>query len=32
MDEFVAAVQRDGLTGALQARDAAFGDYRTLDD
>jgi len=32
MDDFVAAVKRDGLTGALQARDSAFGDYRTLDE
>jgi enoyl-CoA hydratase len=31
MDDFIAAVQRDGLTGALQSRDSAFGDYRTVD-
>ena len=32
MDDFIAAVHRDGLTGALQARDVEFGDYRTLDE
>ncbi|MCU1401232.1 MAG: enoyl-CoA hydratase [Acidimicrobiales bacterium] len=32
MDDFIAAVQRDGLTGALQQRDSAFGDYRTTGD
>ena len=31
MDDFIAAVQRDGLTGALQQRDSAFGDYRTTE-
>jgi len=31
MDDFVNAVKEHGLTGALQNRDSAFGDYRTLD-
>ena len=29
MREFIANVQKDGLTQALQKRDAPFGDYRT---
>jgi enoyl-CoA hydratase len=31
MDDFVASVQEHGLTGALQQRDKAFGDYRTTE-
>jgi len=29
MREFVESIQKEGLTGALQKRDAPFGDYRT---
>ena len=29
MNEFVASIQKHGLTEALQKRDAPFGDYRT---
>ena len=29
MREFLGATQKEGLTGALQERDAPFGDYRT---
>jgi hypothetical protein len=29
MHEFLAAARKHGLTGALQRRDAPFGDYRT---
>jgi enoyl-CoA hydratase len=31
MHEFLAQTQKKGLTGALQERDAPFGDYRTTD-
>jgi enoyl-CoA hydratase len=29
MQEFMAQIQKEGLTGALQGRDQPFGDYRT---
>jgi hypothetical protein len=29
MKEFMAQVEKDGLTAALQARDQPFDDYRT---
>ena len=29
MREFLGSTQKEGLTGALQERDAPFGDYRT---
>src|SRR6478736_6471808 len=32
MREFLGATQKEGLTGALQERDAPFGDYRTTDE
>jgi enoyl-CoA hydratase len=32
MREFVASIQKHGLTEALQKRDAPFGDYRTTQD
>jgi len=31
MANFVADIQSDGLTGALDRRDSKFGDYRTTD-
>ena len=31
LQEFVAATREKGLTGALQARDQPFGDYRTAE-
>jgi hypothetical protein len=31
MADFVADIQSDGLTGALDRRDGKFGDYRTTD-
>jgi hypothetical protein len=31
MANFVADIQSDGLTGALDRRDGKFGDYRTSD-
>jgi enoyl-CoA hydratase len=31
MARFVADIQSDGLTGALDRRDGKFGDYRTTD-
>src|SRR3954449_4567312 len=32
MADFVADIQSDGLTGALDRRDGKFGDYRTTDN
>jgi enoyl-CoA hydratase len=32
MADFVADIQSDGLTGALDRRDSKFGDYRTTDN
>jgi enoyl-CoA hydratase len=31
MANFVASIQSNGLTGALDRRDSKFGDYRTTD-
>ena len=31
MQKFLGDVQKKGLTGALQERDAPFGDYRTVE-